>query len=97
MRRRRNDVSWANPELRQSQDEVSRDLLACWGIGPAKATQEGFGWELAVVLGENEAHLATSRKLRSCSDARGVGLVHASDETGVATITEAGSPPKRQR
>ena len=45
IRRRRNNSTYA-----MSSDTVETDLLACWGIGPSKAREEGFGREMLVVM-----------------------------------------------
>lgn len=41
VRRRRNDSSWAIATKSETDREC--DLLECWGIGPSKAKQDGFG------------------------------------------------------
>jgi|EP01033_Poteriospumella_lacustris_P007349 superfamily II DNA helicase RecQ len=41
VRRRRNDSSWAMASKSETDREC--DLLECWGIGPSKAKQDGFG------------------------------------------------------
>ena len=45
IRRRRNDPAYAT-----AVDTVESELLLCWGIGPSKAKESGFGRELLVEL-----------------------------------------------
>ncbi len=61
IRRRRNDVKFAKGK---DVNEIESDLLSVWGIGPSKATPDGFGWEMLDVLNtsENENYLILSRK-----------------------------------
>lgn len=62
IRRRRNDVKFAQGK---EVNDIESDLLEVWGIGPSKATEGGFGWEMLSVLNtnENENHLILSRKM----------------------------------
>lgn len=61
IRRRRNDAKFAKGI---EVNEIETDLLSVWGIGPSKATPDGFGWEMLDVLNtsENENYLILSRK-----------------------------------
>jgi hypothetical protein len=61
IRRRRNNAVFARGK---EVSEIESDLLSVWGIGPSKAAEEGFGWEMLDVLNssENENHLILSRK-----------------------------------
>jgi hypothetical protein len=61
VRRRRNDGTWATSS---DDDERARDLIQCWGIGPAKAKRDGFGCELVRVLDQPDVlvHIERSRR-----------------------------------
>ena len=61
IRRRRNDANFA---MGEDTALIEKDLLSVWGIGPSKATEGGFGWEMLEVLNtsQNEVHLILSRK-----------------------------------
>lgn len=51
----------------QTSKRVEQELLDVWGIGPSKAAEDGFGWEMLQVLetDENVKHLEQSRKNNS--------------------------------
>lgn len=53
IRRRRNNSSFASL-LADEANNMERDLLSVWGIGPSKATQGGFGWEMIEILDLDE-------------------------------------------
>ena len=57
IRRRRNDPKFACKE--KEVDEIQQNLLSVWGLGPSKASEGGFGWEM---LDDNETFLAASRR-----------------------------------
>lgn len=61
IRRRRNDPKFACKG--KEVDEIQQNLLSVWGLGPSKATEGGFGWEMLDVMNtdENEKFLAASR------------------------------------
>lgn len=44
-------------------DEIQQNLLSVWGLGPSKASEGGFGWEMLAVMNtdDNEKFLAASR------------------------------------
>lgn len=65
IRRRRNDGSWAN--CKENAQSMAKDLLQCWGIGPAKAASGSFGWEVMNVI-DNDSELLA---LLSASRERG--------------------------
>jgi hypothetical protein len=57
IRRRRNDIGFASRQGSEGNADartVEQDLLSVWGIGPTKATQGGFGWEMLEVLDADE-------------------------------------------
>lgn len=56
VRRERNDPSWG---------ETAEGLLECWGIGPSKAAEGGFAWDLVEQLkrGDVIEKLDASRRL----------------------------------
>ena len=94
IRRRRNDIGFAP---RQGSEEnartVEQDLLSVWGIGPSKATQGGFGWEMLEVLDsdENSRLLELSRvrsngEQKSPSDLRLRGICRRQSSTAIKTI-----------
>jgi superfamily II DNA helicase RecQ len=58
IRRRRNNSQWA------MSSNPSNDLLECWGIGPSKVKEDGFGSQALIVLAQKEAEekLDGSRK-----------------------------------
>ncbi len=62
IRRRRNDPKFACKE--KEVDEIQQNLLSVWGLGPSKASEGGFGWEMLAVMNtdENEKFLAASRR-----------------------------------
>ena len=62
IRRRRNDPKFACKE--KEVDEIQQNLLSVWGLGPSKASEGGFGWEMLNVINtdENEKFLAASRR-----------------------------------
>lgn len=47
IRRRRNDEAWAT-----SPDSIRDDLLQCWGVGPSKARDGGYTFQLLDVINE---------------------------------------------
>ena len=59
IRMRRNDDDFASTD-----DAIEEDLLSVWGIGPSKAAEGGFGWEMLEVLNleDNVKLLKLSRK-----------------------------------
>ena len=61
IRRRRNDPKFACEG--KEVDEIQQDLLSVWGLGPSKASEGGFGWEMLAVMNtdDNEKSLAASR------------------------------------
>ena len=63
IRMRRNDVNFASTSVK-SGDAIEEDLLSVWGIGPSKAAEGGFGWEMLEVLNleDNVKLLELSRK-----------------------------------
>lgn len=63
VRRKRNNENWGRSSL--LENEISKDLLECWGIGMAKAKPGNFGWELNDVINGNpelQIHLHKSRQ-----------------------------------
>lgn len=66
IRRRRNDASWANDK--EDGERMAKDLLRCWGIGPAKATSGSFGWEIMDVINEDADLLALFNASRKHGD-----------------------------
>ena len=60
IRRRRNDVDYAS----KPDTAVEEDLLECWGIGPSKAAEGGYGREMLVILEQEELkeHMSRSRE-----------------------------------
>ena len=62
IRRRRNDAQFAHKA--KDANEIESDLLSVWGIGPSKASEGGFGWEMIGMLNKNENvnNLIRSRK-----------------------------------
>ena len=65
IRRRRNDINYATSKVQSSTSTedvnkanamsvVESDLLACWGIGPSKAKEDGFGYEMLNELSTEE-------------------------------------------
>jgi superfamily II DNA helicase RecQ len=62
IRRRRNDPNFACKG--KEVDEIEQNLLSVWGLGPSKASEGGFGWEMLNVMNtdENEKFLAASRR-----------------------------------
>ena len=94
LRRRRNDVSWANTA---DVDERSNAMLQCWGVGAKKVdgcehSSEGFAHELALELGKPElmARLEESRKkqLEAEAEASGGGQDNGTDEPASAAAAE---------
>lgn len=67
IRNRRNNVGFASGNV---DEDVEKDLLSVWGIGPSKAARDGFGWEMLDILqsDENVKHLDLSRKNTSGKD-----------------------------
>ena len=72
IRRRRNNSAFASLMAGEANN-MEQDLLSVWGIGPSKATQGGFGWEMIEVLDldENCQLLELSR----CSSTDGKGSI----------------------
>ena len=68
IRRRRNDENYG----RQEGKDVSEDLLLCWGIGPSKAAEGGFGWQLLAELGKDEVEvlIRQSRALTTAEESK---------------------------
>jgi hypothetical protein len=62
VRRKRNTPDWAGPDL--SPSDISKSILECWGIGPAKAHPEGFGWELNNVINSSTQLMSELSKSR---------------------------------
>lgn len=99
IRRRRNDGAFASRRGGEGDAElgaVEQDLLSVWGIGPSKAAQGGFGWEMLEVLdsGENSMLLELSRKRfyeeeKSSASLRVKGTRLYSPSTVMTTITIA--------
>jgi hypothetical protein len=54
IRRRRNNSAFASLLVGETGNNVEQDLLSVWGIGPSKATQGGFGWEMIEILDLDE-------------------------------------------
>eukprot|EP00548_Thalassiothrix_antarctica_P015705 CAMPEP_0194178112 /NCGR_PEP_ID=MMETSP0154-20130528/11781_1 /TAXON_ID=1049557 /ORGANISM="Thalassiothrix antarctica, Strain L6-D1" /LENGTH=207 /DNA_ID=CAMNT_0038892947 /DNA_START=19 /DNA_END=639 /DNA_ORIENTATION=- len=46
IRRKRNDAKWAD----SSKEEYTSDILECWGIGPSKVAEDGFGPEMIRII-----------------------------------------------
>jgi hypothetical protein len=99
IRRRRNDGAFASRRGGEGDAElgtVEQDLLSVWGIGPSKAAQGGFGWEMLEVLDsdENSMLLELSRKRfneeeKSSASLRVKGTRLYSPSTVMTTITIA--------
>jgi len=101
IRRRRNDGAFASRPRRGGEGDaelatVEQDLLSVWGIGPSKAAQGGFGWEMLEVLDsdENSMLLELSRKRfneeeKSSASLRVKGTRLYSPSTVMTTITIA--------
>lgn len=53
IRKRRNENGFA-ARNNKNEEEVEKDLLSVWGIGPSKAAAGGFGWEMLEVLDTDE-------------------------------------------
>jgi hypothetical protein len=66
VRRRRNDSSWASAE--KSEKDKSKDLLECWGIGPSKASKDGYGDLLIQEIDKSESLLEYLVKSRLNGD-----------------------------
>ena len=68
IRKKRNDAGFVSQTCEGNEESiktrVEEELLSVWGIGPSKATEGGFGWEMLGILDleENAAHLKVSRK-----------------------------------
>ena len=99
IRRRRNDGAFASRRGGEGDAElgtVEQDLLSVWGIGPSKAAQGGFGWEMLDVLDSDEnstllelsrKHFNEERKSTASLRVKGTGL--HSPSTVMKTITIA--------
>ena len=63
IRRKRNQRTYAT-------DTIESDLLACWGIGPSKAKEGGYGYEMLEELAKEEVceWLKQSRALSETGD-----------------------------
>ena len=66
IRRKRNTCTYAT-------DTIESDLLACWGIGPSKAKEGGYGYEMLEELAKDEVceWLKQSRALSETGDGSG--------------------------
>ena len=63
IRKKRNDCTFLTDQGDQN-DTIEDQLLSVWGIGPSKAAEGGFGWEMLEVLNaeDNAELLELSRK-----------------------------------
>ena len=68
IRKKRNNAGFVSRTGEGNEESIKtrleEELLSVWGIGPSKAAEGGFGWEMLGILDleENAAHLKVSRK-----------------------------------
>ena len=71
IRRARNCKGWGFPvDLEgneRAEEDVSADLIECWGLGPSKVAPDGFGPEMMAVMEEesNAKLLEASRSRKA--------------------------------
>lgn len=54
IRRKRNDLNWAAVPENGDTEQMSEDLIMCWGIGAHKASEGGFGHSLIMEINNSE-------------------------------------------
>ena len=64
IRKKRNDSTFLTDQQGDQNNTVEDQLLSVWGIGPSKAAEGGFGWEMLEILNaeDNAELLELSRK-----------------------------------